>query len=154
MSSIESDVLLARAHSKQKQPDEATALLRRAFLAYRTNPWPDPETMREAFEVTIEVARTSPDRARILEDAISRPFAALQHENTRRFTRVAITPLFNQCGARTLDALAALEPYPMWNRQILTIRANCYALARPALAEKAWADLAQYDEAESATVVR
>src|SRR5688572_32539043 len=39
--------------------DLATALLRRAFLAYRTNPWPDPETMHDAFEVAIEVAKTS-----------------------------------------------------------------------------------------------
>jgi spermidine synthase len=154
MHQIESDVLLAQAHAKDQQLDAATEMLRRAFIAYRANPWPDPQTMRDALELALDVAKSSPQRARRLDEALAKPFAALQHENTRRFARIAITPLYDECGARTIEALGAAEPHPMWNRHVLTIRANCYALAKSPLSDQAWKDLARYEAAERTTVVR
>jgi hypothetical protein len=47
-----------------------------------------------------------------------------------------------------------VEPHPIWNRHLLTIRANCYALTKSPLTDQAWKDLARYEASERTTVVR
>ena len=106
-----------------------------------------------AFELARTVALTSPQRARALYDALSVPLAAKQHESARLFSRIVIAPLFDRCGSHTIAALHATEPHPMWQSQILTIRANCYALAGDPVAADAWEDLAEFAEAEQGYVV-
>lgn len=150
---IEGGYIVAALRAKQGRHDEATELLRRVFVNYRTSAWPDRKLMGGAFELAMELSRTDPRRARVLFDALGQPFAALQHENSRRFTRIVIAPLFEQCGPNAIGALQAVEPYPLWQRQILTIRANCYALAGVDLAPEAWDDLARFNEAEQGNVV-
>ncbi|MGZ5443967.1 MAG: fused MFS/spermidine synthase [Thermoanaerobaculia bacterium] len=150
---IEGGFILAMLRARQQRYDEATDLLRRVFLSYRRSPWPDEELMGKSFELAVELARTDPERARVLYEALSRPFAAMQHENNRRFTRIVIAPLFDKCGPRAIEALQAMEPYPIWQREILTIRANCYALAGLDLAPRAWEDLERFNDAEQGNVV-
>ncbi len=150
---IEGDFILAMLRTRQERYDEATDLLRRAFLSYRRSPWPDDELMGKSFELAVELARTDPGRARILYEALSRPFAAMQHESNRRFTRIVLAPLFDKCGPRAIEALQVMEPYPIWQRHILTIRANCYALAGLDLAPRAWEDLERFNDAEPGSIV-
>jgi spermidine synthase len=150
---IEGGYIVAALRAKQGRHDEATELLRRVFVNYRRSAWPDQELMAGSFELAVELARTDPKRARVLYDALARPFAAMQHENSRRFARIVIAPLFDQCGPRAIEALQVMEPYPVWQRQVLTIRANCYALAGLDLAPQAWEDLARFDDAEQGNVV-
>jgi hypothetical protein len=150
---IEADYILATLRDKQQRHDEATEHLRRAFIGYRGNAWPERKLMVGAFELARALALTSPKRARVLYDALSVPLAAKQHESARLFTRMVIAPLFDRCGAQTIAALHATEPHPMWQNQILTIRANCYAIAGDPLAADAWDDLAEFAEAEQGYVV-
>jgi spermidine synthase len=150
---IEGAYIVAALRTKQGRHDEATELLRRVFVNYRKTAWPDQNLMEGAFELAVELARTDPRRARVLFDALAKPFAALQHENSRRFARIIIAPLFEQCGPNAIQALQAVEPYPLWQRQILTIRANCYALAGLDSAPEAWDDLERFNEAEQGNVV-
>jgi len=151
---VEGGYIAATLYAKQKRFDDATDLLRRVFVNYRRTPWPDQELMSGSFELALELARTSPARARILFDALAQPFPAMQHENSRRFTRIVMAPLFDECGPRAIEALKLLEPYPIWNRHVLTIRANCYALAGLDLAPRAWEDLQEFDDAEQGKVAR
>ncbi|HJQ40673.1 MAG TPA: fused MFS/spermidine synthase [Thermoanaerobaculia bacterium] len=150
---VEADLLLAALLSQQARYDDATAQLVRAFEGYRRTPWPQPELMASAFPLALELARRNPKNARMLDDALSQPFAAMQHENSRVFDRVLIASMFEPCGPRVLAALRALEPHPIWHPQILMIRANCYNAAAPELAPKAWDELQQFMDAEEGPVV-
>ena len=151
---VEGGLIAAALYTKQQRYDAATDLLRRVFVNYRRTPWPDPQIMAGAFELAHELARTSPARAKVLFEALEKPFPAMQHENSRRFTRIIIAPLFDECGPRAIEALKAMEPHPIWNRHVLTIRANCYALAGLDLAPRAWEELQQLDDAEQGKVAR
>ncbi|HEX2062279.1 MAG TPA: fused MFS/spermidine synthase, partial [Thermoanaerobaculia bacterium] len=151
---VEADLILATLRARQNRLDEATALLRRSFLGYRRTAWPQPGVMEPAFQLALDLAESSPQRARILFDALSQPFAAMQHENSRLMVRIAIAPMFDRCGPQAIAALQAVEPYPAWTHEMLTIRANCYALARLDTAEEAWEDLARWAEAAPSRVVR
>ena len=151
---VEGGYIAATLFAKQQQHDQATELLRRVFLGYRRTPWPDRELMSGSFELAQELARTSPARARILFDALAQPFPAMQHENSRRFTRIVMAPLFDECGPRAIEALQVMEPYPIWNRHVLTIRANCYAITGLDLAPRAWEDLEEFNSAEQGTFAR
>ncbi len=150
---LEGAYIFATLLAKQQRYDQATELMRRVFVNYRKTAWPDQEVMEKSFELAVELARTDPRRARVMFDALSQPFAALQHENARRLARIIIAPLFDRCGAHTIEALRVMEPYPIWQRHVLTIRANCYALAKLALAPRAWEDLARFEDAEQGNVV-
>jgi hypothetical protein len=151
---IEADVIVALLRWHQKRYDESTTLLQRAFVAYRRTAWPYPPTMEPSFRLALDLAQTSPQRARAIFDALAQPFAAMQHENGRLMVRIAIAPLFDRCGPHAIAALRAVEPHPAWTHEMLTIRANCYALARLDLAEEAWEDLADYVAASPTRVVK
>ncbi|HVE72371.1 MAG TPA: fused MFS/spermidine synthase, partial [Thermoanaerobaculia bacterium] len=151
---IEADAILGMLRTKQQRYDEAAALLRRAFIAYRKSPWPQQKVMEPTFAFAHDVAKSSPQRARLVFDALSQPFAAMQYEDSRVFTRIVTAPLFDRCGAHTIAALRDAEPHPIWNREVLTIRANCYAVAGLPEAARAWDDLARYAEAEGGAVVK
>lgn len=151
---VEADLILATLRSRQNRLDEATALLRRSLIGYRRTAWPQPAVMDTAFPLALDLAHSSPQRARAIYEAMSEPFAAMQLDNSRAIARIAIAPLFDRCGPTTMAALRAVEPHPVWTHEMLTIRANCYALARHELADRAWKDLARYVAAAPTQVVR
>lgn len=151
---VEADLVLATLRNKQNRLDEATALLTRSFLGYRSTPWPSPQVMENAFDLALVLARTSPQRAHALYVALDKPFAARQHESSRLFCRIVIAPQFDRCGPSAIGSLIAVEPYPIWQHDILAIRANCYSLANVSLADEAWKDLAKFEDAEQGPVVR
>jgi hypothetical protein len=151
---IEGDVILAALRARQNRPDEAVALLRRAFIAFRTNPWPLPDVMTTAMQIALDVGRTRSDRARILFDALSKQFSVMQQEHLRLYVRTVLAAHFNGCGSHTLEALRTVEPNPFWTREILALRADCYRRAGSDLADRAWRDLMAFDEAEPAPVIR
>ena len=151
---VEADLIVATLRMRQNRLDEATALLNRSLIGYRRTAWPQPNVMEPAFQLALDLAHTSPQRARAIFDAMAQPFAAMQHENSRVMVRIAVAPLFDRCGPQTIAALRAVEPHPAWTHEMLTIRANCYALARLDEAEGAWDDLLRYGEAAATRVVK
>ena len=151
---IEADVLTASLLLKQGRLDEAAAAMHRALVAFRTNPWSDTEVMSQAMVIARRIGESSPARARLMFDAMSKPFAVLQQQNLRRYTLLRLAPLFDGCGATTLAALRDVEPHSYWSREILDLRADCYRRAGlDELADRAWRELAEYVEGAPTPVV-
>jgi spermidine synthase len=152
-SPLDAMLLLGILRSRQERLDEATELLRRGFVAARKTTLVDPATFGIAVDIALMIARTDSRRARILFDALEQPFASKLYDTGRLNAMVTMAPLFDRCGAKTLSSLRALEPYPFWDLNLLTTRANCYTLAGDARTEKAWEDLDAYTRMEPAPVL-
>jgi spermidine synthase len=150
---VDAKLLMGILRTKQRRWDEATGFLRLGFLETRTNPWVDMKTLASALDASLSVSRSDGRRAAVLYDALSQKFAVRLHNTRREFALISIAPLFDGCGAKTLAALHGIEPHTFWDANILTIRANCYALANDPRAQEAWDDLDEYTRAEPAPVV-
>ena len=151
---IEADVITASLLLKQGRFDDAAAVMHRALVAFRTYPWSDTEVMSQAMVIARRIGESNPARARILFDALSKPFAVRQQDNLRRYTLLRLAPLFDGCGATTLAALRAVEPHSYWSREVLDLRADCYRRAGlDELADRAWRELAEYVEGAPTPVV-
>jgi len=150
---VDALLLMATLRAKQQRWDEATSLLHRAFVATRTDPWADTKALTNALDAALVVARTDPRRARVLHDALAQELVTKLMNTRRQYALIAIAPFFDRCGAKTIAALHAVEPHPFWDGNMLTVRANCYALANDPRAAEAWDDLEAYSRAEPAPVV-
>lgn len=128
---IEADVLEARVLMRNGNAAGATELVRRAFVAYRADPWPNVPVMARAFAFATILASRDRSSAAILYEALERPFAAGQFEQTRRSTRLALAHQLDGCGPRTIAALRAFEPWVPWDGATLRLRADCYAQSGP-----------------------
>lgn len=126
---LEADALAAQAMFQTGNAAAATALLRRAFVAYRTYPWAKSAVMERALHFAVELGTTNRSNATTLFDALERPFAAGQLEQTRRSARWSLARLLDGCGPRTIAALQAFEPWVPWEGPILQDRAVCYEQA-------------------------
>jgi len=151
---IEADVILASLLTRQGRLDQAAQVMHRALVAFRRDPWPDTQVMSAAVTLALRIGRSSPQRARLIHDAMSQPFSVLQQENFRRWALIELAPLFNGCGSATLDALRAVEPHTYWLQSVLEVRADCYARAGLGeLADRAWRDLVEFKHDQPALVV-
>ncbi|HYR29344.1 MAG TPA: fused MFS/spermidine synthase, partial [Thermoanaerobaculia bacterium] len=151
---IEADVILASLLARQGRLDESAQVIHRALVAFRRDPWPDTQVMSAAVTLALRVGRSSPQRARLIHDAMSQPFLVFQQENFRRWALVELAPMFDGCGNATLDALRAVEPHTYWVPSVLEVRAECYARAGLGeLADRAWLELVEYKQSQPALVV-
>lgn len=142
---IEADAILARLRLRQQNLPESRALITRSLLAYRSNPWPLPLVMRSALLTAAEIAMKDPANRGAVVDLLSQQFAAGQLAETRRSMRVALAHEADECGPRTMAALAESEPWPIWRAVPLQIRARCYAKANLSeLASRADDDLQKF----------
>ncbi|HWS71937.1 MAG TPA: spermidine synthase, partial [Thermoanaerobaculia bacterium] len=150
---IEADVLLARLRWKQGRIEEATSLLERAFVAYRTDPWPLKIVMDRATEFATAMAGqdATGNIARRLDRVFAEPFSVTLLDQKRLETRALLAEAMEpgqRCGAATLQALHAFEPHVPWRREFLARRADCYAQTSDRLAAQAASDLRQFVSAE------
>jgi spermidine synthase len=150
---IEADVILAGLRMRQGQMDEAAQVMHRALVAFRDDPWPDPELMAQGVTLAVQIGGTSPARARLIHDAMSKPFSVLQQENYRRYALIELAPLFDGCGPKTLSALQDIEPHPYWTKEVLSLRADCYSRAKLDLASRALRDLESFEASTPEAVV-
>jgi len=144
---VEADAILARLRLRQGQHYEAGVALEKAFVAYRTDPWPRYEVMLRALQTTRELLQQQPRLGRTMFRAVSEPFAAGAIDEERRLTAFDIATVLGltpEC-ARALDAL---EPWVPWRRDFLERRLGCYEAARDPRAAAAKADLAAFASAE------
>jgi hypothetical protein len=151
---IESDVIHARLRLTQGRLGEAAAVLRRAFIGYRTNPWPEPRVMAAATEMAVDISGRDRALAGALQDALSRPFAVdLQHDN-RVAARVLTAYRHAGCGAETLTALRDLEPIAPWDARFLVLRVECYGKAGlSALQDDALRELERFESMQAPPII-
>jgi spermidine synthase len=124
---IEADAALARLRLRQGRRDEAVALLERAFVAYRRDPWPAPQVMRRAIELAPALADGDPAAGARLLAALREPFAVHCHDAARSLAALAIAQrLADRCASAWHD----FEPHVPWDADSLAARRDCYRQAR------------------------
>jgi hypothetical protein len=141
---IEAKAHLARYRFRKGMRADAAALLAGALVALRDDPWPSSYVMGRAVELAKEIAVGGGDEARMLFDALERPFSVHILETTRKQARVHIAkelPDEDHC----LRAWADLEPHVPWERDLLDARRTCYGRWNHPLARRAAQDLDAFD---------
>jgi spermidine synthase len=145
---VDADLVLCRLRFHQQRYDEAAALLHRAFVAARSNPWPTVTLFGRTTDIATQLSKTH-KYTPMLIDAFSQPFAAGQWKDVRLWYLALITNDAEGCGPHTIHALRALEPWPPWRRDFLELRRACYASAMAAdLFQNAQRDFAEFESAE------
>ena len=140
---IQAEVVRARLFFRQARHEEAVAVLERALVAYRSDPWPVPRIMHGALDLAENLARDRPDLAPRLFAALDAPFSVYVLDVARlgALLRVAqVLPLATSC--RT--ALEPLEAHIPWSLEILLYRRNCYEATGDPRAGRADADLDEF----------
>jgi len=150
---IEATVILAALRAKQGEFDRAAELLHSSFIAYRKDPWPDPQVMAEAVELSMRVAATGPRRALMLREGLSQPFVVGLQNARRRFALMLISDALDQCGEKTVEVIRQNEPFPYWTHDMLRLRARCYLAAGLDLAPAALRDVQEFSDSEPASIV-
>jgi spermidine synthase len=144
----DADAVLARLQFRQGKIDQSAAMLERVFLRSRTDPWPTVDVIGRSLDLALIVGRNHAYATRMFQ-ALEKPFAAGQWEETRKFNRALIANEMEGCGPHTVKTLRDLEPWPPWRRDILNLRRDCYASAMlTSLAKRARRDLDDFIAAE------
>jgi spermidine synthase len=144
----DADAVLARLRFRQGKMEEAAARLERVFIGSRTDPWPSVDVVSRSLELAMSLSKTHAYTARMFR-ALDKPFAAGQWEDLRKFDRAMIANEMEGCGPHTIAALRALEPWPPWRRDLLTLRVDCYSSAMMTrLRDRAQRDLDAFINAE------
>jgi hypothetical protein len=134
---------------------EALEALSKFFHAAHENPWPDPALINSSLALAEEAVRLapSPEIAASLYDALSTPLCVWNSEFAREVRIISIAKAAdgNRFGERTIQALNALEPNIVWNRQFLEIRKNAYAAVHDPRADQAARDLDEFMQHEAVT---
>ena len=138
---VESAVLLARWHHRNRRPVEALEHVQRGLIGYREDPWPWPALMGRALRLAVEIAAT-PEQARRILPALERPFAVHMHEQERKWSRAMLSMLAG--GEACREPFRALEPWPPWELPLLTMRLRCYRELGDPLARVAERDLDRF----------
>ena len=147
---IEADVLTARLRYRQQKFEEAADLLEKAFIAYRTDPWPLTVVMRRALTMALDLARAdaSGATARRFYEVVRRPFVVglLQEARLDAVLRFGQMSDPKPCGDRAIEALRGYEPNVPWEKDVLSYRADCYRRRGVPLAAQAERDWKEYQE--------
>ena len=143
----DADAILARLRFRQARIPESAALLVRAFVTARTNPWSTNGTMQRALDLALDLGKANARAAPLLA-AVEKPFTTGQMEDIRSLQRVKLAKELQGCGPRTLAALHALEPWPPWNGYMLALRRDCYQSVMDPRAGRAQKELETFVAAE------
>ena len=137
---IDAATLLAHLRWRQGRFAEAADLFEKAFVAYRSDPWPLITLMNRTFVIVADIAGRDKALAARLDDALSQPFSLSLFDEERQQTRFKVATYLDQ--SKIEDALVGLEPNVPWRRALLERRVKVYeatgnrraALARRELA--------------------
>ncbi len=148
---IEADVLTARLRLREQKFEEAAALLEKAFVAYRKNPWPLMVVMRRAMNLAMDLARAdaSGATARRFYTILRQPFAVGLLQEARLDAAYRLAKLADRqaaCGDLAMEALRAYEPNVPWEKDYLRYRADCYRRRNHPLAASAERDWQEYQQ--------
>jgi hypothetical protein len=149
----DADLVLGRLRFQQHRPADAAAMLERALLNARHDPWATIDAMGRSLDLVRALA-TVRALSPALTDALARPFAAGLWEDARRWYLATMLRDFEACSPRTIRALRALEPWPPWQVEFLKARRDCYAtVLMDDLRNRAEDDLDAYAAAEPAPLL-
>ncbi|HEY7412445.1 MAG TPA: fused MFS/spermidine synthase [Vicinamibacteria bacterium] len=137
---LEAEALLAYLRAQQGREDEAARVLAALFTAYRSDPWPPPDVMRDALSLARQIGERRPGVARPLFEALSRPFALDAFEAERVEAQGVLAPSVGDAST-CRDLVASLEPNVPWTETWLVLRQRCYAAAGDGRLAQATADL-------------
>jgi spermidine synthase len=141
----EAKVLHASWLDRHDQRAAAAKRLEEVFIAARTTPWIDSETLERGMALAVGIAEADPAFAGDLYLALREPFA-VHHLHFER--RVSALLVAEQAGPGPLvEAIKVYEPSVMWTERFLAKRAQAYAAANHPLAAQAEADLNEFRSA-------
>jgi spermidine synthase len=143
---IDAATLLAHLRWRQGRFAEAADLFEKAFVAYRSDPWPLITLMNRTFVIVADIAGRDKALAARLEGALSQPFSLLLFDEERQQTRFKVAGYLDQ--SKLEDAIVALEPNVPWRRALLERRAKLYEATgnrRAALARRELALFLKHD---------
>ena len=115
-----------------------------ALRLARSDPWVPRSLLLRALSALYTESTRDPALARRLFDALAEPFAARILEDTRITLRAQVGLAADFAGL-CVAALAPLEPWPPWSRELLDERRRCYEERGDPRFGRARADLAAFD---------
>jgi spermidine synthase len=145
--SFEADAVLARLRFRQGRLDEAASALASAFQSAHASPWALPMALVNTLQLTAQLILADRRFGARLYPLLRTPFAVALMEEERRSKALAVanaTDFRRYCS----EALAAFEPYPVWQRSFLIGRLRCYVETGNPLAARALRDLERFSANE------
>jgi spermidine synthase len=128
---VEAECVLARLLYQQRKDREAAEALERAFVAYRSDPWPDPDILHAALDLAVEVSSSDASGAagRALFETLETPFSLYLCNDKRLESRYRIARAAERgsYGEMTLEAVRMFEPNPLWTEEFLETRLGVYS---------------------------
>ena len=140
---VEAAAISGRMFARAGQLELGAAELRRAFIAFRDDPWVHVSVLARALDLAVELSRQEPSLGAGLFAALERPFAVRILEESRKDVRRQISLATREL-SMCVDAFDAFEPWPPWHEDFLRERCSCYTAAEQPLAEAACDDLAKW----------
>jgi spermidine synthase len=140
---IAAEVVRARLFFRQGSHEDAVAALERAFVAFRSDPWPAQRIMSGSLSLAEELAHARPDLAPRLFAALDAPFSVYVLDVNRLgalLRIVQLLPLATHCRL----ALEPLEANPPWSLDILLYRRSCYEATGDPRVGRARQDLEEF----------
>ena len=132
----------ARLDAARRRFAAAASSLAAGFTALRRDPFVDPGVIDRALSLVRQVAAADRSRAGQLAQALSLPFALYAAEERRIATQLHVAWI---AGAPAFAAaLAPIEPFVPWTRDVLVQRRDAYEALGSPLLEAARADLAAF----------
>jgi spermidine synthase/MFS family permease len=129
-SPIEADALLGRLRATQGRVAEASAALERAFIAYRTNPWPDRKLMEDSLTLAVQLAQadSSGMAGNRYFEILGEPFVLSLQDEARRMARFRIARVLEgqYFGELTRQTVVDYEPNVPWTGEFLYARYQSY----------------------------
>ena len=151
----EADVIRAEFLWRQHRPDEAVDLFRKCLQDLHDLPWPNRELVKRSLARAEAIANSDRSKvaAHLLFDAIRTPFCVFNDEPERLATQLAIAMYLesDRPGQNLLAAVRAFEPHPLWRREFLQLRNDCYTTLQDRLAEQSRRDLDAFMRHAAAT---
>ena len=151
----EADAIRAELLWRQRRPEEAAETLEKLFHALEDDPWPSRELIKRSLARADALANSDRSRtaANFFYNALRKPFSVFNNEDDRLATELTIGVYLDgdRPGENTRAAIAAYEPHPLWQREFLQLRKDCYSNLQDPHAEQARRDLDEFMRHEAAT---
>ncbi|HSP33033.1 MAG TPA: hypothetical protein VLU46_01825, partial [Thermoanaerobaculia bacterium] len=138
LEATEADAIVAKLRLRQGRDAEAMAALERAFIRYRSDPWPDSDIMGHALDTALTLVRSDKRFAPRVYELLSVPFTTGQWTDAEKIYRIHVAHAAWGCGVQTIAALHAMEPNFPWASDLLAVRRKCYRGDEQRNAERDW----------------